>query len=72
MNLDLMEFFQEIICLKKVKDGAYVISLDEYVDGETHLVVLFCNRSEIVYFDSLGVENVPEKIKESIGNKNKS
>ena len=30
----------------------------------------FCNRSEIVYFDSFGVEHVPEEIKEFIGNKN--
>ena len=31
---------------------------------------LFCNRSEIVYFDSFGVEHNPEEIKEFIGNKN--
>ena len=30
----------------------------------------FCNRSEIVYFDSFGVEHVPEEIKEFVGNKN--
>ena len=31
---------------------------------------LFCNRNEILYFDSFGVEYVPEEIKEFIGNKN--
>ena len=31
---------------------------------------MFCNRNEIVYFDSLGVEHVPEEIKKFIGNKN--
>ena len=31
---------------------------------------LFCNRSEIVYFDSFGVEHVPEEIKKIVGNKN--
>ena len=31
----LMEFFQEIICLKKVKDGAYIINFDEYADVGT-------------------------------------
>ena len=31
---------------------------------------LFCNKNEIVYFDSFGVENVPEEIKEFLGNKN--
>ena len=29
---------------------------------------MFCNRNEIVYFDSFGVEHVPEDIKEFIGN----
>ena len=50
--------------------GAYVINLDEYADVGTHWIALFCNRSEIVYFDSFGVEHVPEEIKEFIGNKN--
>ena len=29
-----------------------------------------CNRNKIVYFDSFGVEHVPEEIKEFVGNKN--
>ena len=44
-------------------------NLDEYADVGTHWIA-FCNRSEIVYFDSLGVEHVPEEIKKFIGNKN--
>ena len=56
--------------LKKIKDGAYVINLDEYADVGTHWIALFCNRNDIVYFDSFGVEHVPEEIKEFIGNKN--
>ena len=55
---------------KKTKDGAYVINLDEYADAGTHWIALFCNRNEIVYFDSFGVEHVPEEIKEFIGHKN--
>ena len=55
---------------KKIKDEAYVINLDEYEDVGTHWIALFCNKSEIVYFDSFGVEHVPEEIKEFIGNKN--
>ena len=69
MNQDLMVFFQEIIYLKK-RDGAYVINLDEYADAGTHWIALFCNRNEIVYFDSFGVEYIPEEIKEFIRNKN--
>ena len=57
-----MEFFQEIMCLKN-EDGAYLIKLDEYADVGTHWIALFCNRSEIVYFDRFGVEHVPEEIK---------
>ena len=55
---------------KKIKDGAYVINLDEYADVGTHWIALFCNRNEIVYFNSFRVEHVPEEIKEFIGNKN--
>ena len=55
---------------KKIKDGASVIKLDEYGDVGTHWIALFCNKSEIVYFDSFGVEHVPKEIKEFIGNKN--
>ena len=55
---------------KKIKDGAYVINLDEYVDVGTHWIALFCNKSEIVYFDNFGVEHVPEEIKEFVVNKN--
>ena len=61
--------FQEMIQLKD-GDGAYVINLDEYADVGTHWIVLFCNRNEIVYFNSLGVEHIPEEVKEFVGNKN--
>ena len=47
----------------------YVINLDEYADGGTHWITLFCKRSEIVYLDSFGVEHVPEDIKNFIGHK---
>ena len=55
---------------KKIKDVAYVINLDEYADVDTHWITLFCNRSEINYFDSFGVAHVFEEIKEFVGNKN--
>ena len=53
----------------KIKDGAYVINLDEYADVGTHWIDLFCNRNEIVCFDSFGVEHVPEEIKKFVWNK---
>ena len=52
-----MVFILEIICQKKINDGAYVINLDEYTDVGTHWIVLFCRKSEIVYFNSSGVEH---------------
>ena len=55
---------------KKIKDGAYVINLDEYADVDTHWIALFCNRNEIVYFDGFGVEHVPKEIIEFVGHKN--
>ena len=56
---------------EKIKDGAYVINLDEYADVSTHWIALFCNKSKIDYFDSFGVEHVPEEIRKFMGNKNK-
>ena len=50
-----MEFFQEITYLKKTKDGAYIINLDEYADVGTNWIALFYKRSEIIYFNSFGV-----------------
>ena len=55
---------------KKIKDGAYLINIDEYEDLDTYQITLFCSRNEIFYFDSFGVEHIPEEIKEFIGNKN--
>ena len=55
---------------KQIKDGAYVINLDEYKDTGTHWIDLFCKKNEIVYFDSFGIEHIPEEIKKFIGNKN--
>ena len=53
-----------------MKDGAYVINLDEYVDVGTHRIALFCSRNEVAYFDSFGIEHIPKEIKNFIENKN--
>ena len=44
---------------KKIKGGAHVINLDEYVDVETHWIVLYALNNGIIYFDSFGVEHIP-------------
>ena len=60
--------------IKKIKNVAYIINLDEYANVGTHWIALFSKKNEIVYFDSFGVEYIPEEIKEFIktfpGNKN--
>ena len=40
---------------EKIKDGAFVINVDQYADVGTHWIALLCSISEIVYFDSFGV-----------------
>ena len=50
----------------KKKDGAYTINRDEYTNVGTHQTALFCKKNEIIYFDSFGVEYIPNEIKEFI------
>ena len=42
-----------------IKNGAYVINLDEYRDFGTHWVALYVNNETVTYFDSFGVEYIP-------------
>ena len=48
--------------LPKIKNGAYVINLDEYSDIETHWVSLYVQNNNITYFDSFGVKHIPKEI----------
>ena len=54
---------------KMIKNGAYVINLDEYADVGTHWIALYVKNNEVIYFDSFGVEHVPKEVKNFIGNK---
>ena len=56
--------------LPKIKDGAYIINLDEYSDIGTHCVALWLNNNSATYFDSFGVEHIPKEIKKIVKNKN--
>ena len=53
-----------------IKNGAYVINLDEYHDIGTHWMALYVNNKTITYFDSFGVEHIPKEITKFIDNKN--
>ena len=52
----------------KIKKGAYVINLDEYENTGTSWVVLFVKPKYTVYFDSFGIEHIPQEINKFIGN----
>ena len=54
----------------KIKKGAYVINLDEYENTGTHWVSLFVKTNKVIYFDSFGIEHIPNEINKFIGNKN--
>ena len=54
-----------------IKNGAYVINLDEYRNIGTHWIALYVNNKTIIYFDSFGVEHIPKEIIKFIGNNKK-
>ena len=52
-----------------VKNGAYVINLDEYHDIGTHWVALYVYNKTVTYFDSFGAEHIPKEIMKFIARK---
>ena len=54
---------------KIIKNGAYVINLDEYADLGTHWIALYVKNNEVIYFDGFGVEHISKEIKKFIRNK---
>ena len=52
-----------------IKNGAYVINLDEYHDIGTHWVALYVTNKTIIYFDSFRVEHIPREIMKFIARK---
>ena len=59
----------------KIKDGTYVMNLDEYSDIGTHWIDLYFVRkgsskdvrnNDVTYFDSFGAEHIPKEIKKFI------
>ena len=43
----------------------WVGNLDEYESMGTHWVALYLNTENVTYFDSFGVEHIPDKLKSS-------
>ena len=44
----------------KIKDGAYIINLDEYSEIGAHWIALYVQNNDVTYFDSFGVEHIPK------------
>ena len=42
----------------KIKDGVYVINLDEYSDIGTHWIALYALNNDVTYFNSFEVEHI--------------
>ena len=49
--------------LTKIKDGDYIINLDEYSHIGTHWVALYVHDDTVTYFYSFDVEHIPKEIK---------
>ena len=56
--------------LKTMKNGVYIVNLDEYKSTGTHwITVSHVIGNSVKYFDNFGVEHIPEEIKRFITNK---
>ena len=58
MNLGSMVFFSRDN-LTRIKDGAYIINLDDKQSKGTHWASLFIDRNIVVCFDPFGIEHIP-------------
>ena len=58
------------INLSKIKDGAYIINLDEYESIGSNWIALYVNVENVTYFDSFWLEHTPKEIRKFIRNKN--
>ena len=79
-NLEIAEYYKDEPRFKgaysrdnlpnNIKNGAYVINLEEYTDTGTHWVAVYVQRTKtIIYFDSFGVEHISKEIMKFIKNK---
>ena len=79
MNFEIQKYYQSEPRLNgvysrdnlpKLKDGTYIINLDEYSDIGTHWIDLWVDNNDVTYFASFGAEHIPKEIKEFVKNKN--
>ena len=76
-NFEIQEYYQneprfngvfsrDNLSNNNIKNGAYVINLDEYHNIVTQWVALCVNNKIVTYFDPFGVEHIPKEIMKSI------
>ena len=56
--------------LRKIKDGEYIVNLDEYESIGILQIALYLNADNITHFGNFGVEHIPKEIGKIIENKN--
>ena len=55
--------------LPRIKDGTYVINLDDkYIKG-THWISLLIDRNFAIYFESFGLEYIPQEVLNKVRDK---
>ena len=78
-NFEIQEFYQKEPRfngvysrdnLPRIKDGAYVININEYSGIETHQITLNVQDNDLTYFGSFVIKYSPKEIKKLVGNKN--
>ena len=55
--------------LPRIKDGKYVINIDDKNSKGTHWVSLFINKNTAAYFDYFGIEQIPQEVINKIKDK---
>ena len=79
-NFEIQEYYQneprfngvfsrDNLSNSNIKNGAYVINLDEYHDIGTRWVALYVNNKIVTYVDSSGVEHIAKEIMKFIARK---
>ena len=56
--------------LSRIKDGSYIINLDEYESIGYQWIGLYVNSEQVTYFDSFAAEYTSKEIRKFIENKN--
>ena len=73
-NFEIQKYYQNGVYsrnnLPKIKNGAYVINVDELKSIGTHWIALYVNAENVTYFDSFAVDHFPKEIIKLIGKRN--